>query len=801
MNFYEFCDINGFIGFSVGQITTTLDNGDEKKKMPDKFRPWKNLTTTTLYPNDKTFCVKTGKESNITVVDFDDINTLEEFDNTFPYIKEQCFKVRTRSGGIHYYFKYNPEILTTSNANANDCGIDFRNDGGMIISHKTEVLRYNGEKSYYNYEGGEILEMPTDVFNWLNLKCENFLIHTSIKKNKKKLIIENNNEDDDKITETESYDETEIIKRKENIRKDLKKIDRKKFETHENYYKLILAICDELGYKDFDFCKEITKDYCNEKKYAEFDNWFKSLSPRLNGKKITYGTIKHWLQEELMYNIENTVLTSGSLADIFIGLYGEDFITVDDTLYCWNGIYWEKSDKKYSKLITKIDKDFIKFLLNHQVNLPRETEEEIKKIGKYVISVGNFRNQTKRAGLVTDIITFSKPNKPIQFDKNPYLLAFNNKIFDLKTGKEVVPNRSDYISITTGYDWKEPKKEETEKVTEILKQILPIDSVADYYLQVLSTCLSGIHLQYMFIASGVGGNGKSVLDSLLLSALGDYGYKIPSSLLQQDLKSGASPEVANLNNKRFALGSEPSSKRKFAMSVIKELSGCSSINSRTIYSDNCKVNLKLTLIVECNDKPDLDEVNEAVERRLRVINFISKFVSDEDYELLKDDIKNIYKRNGYYDTDEFRESHRCAFIKVLMSYFIKFSQNSDELPKIPEEVKHDSEKYMKCSDNVYEWFMEKYEKAEKSIIYLKDIYNNYKLSEGYKGLSRQKQGDLTQDKFISKLESNLHLKKQLLFKKRNDCVDLGGTKSTQISKDGIYGWKRREEEEGEYAEI
>ena len=52
---------------------------------------------------------------------------------------------------------------------------------------------------------------------------------------------------------------------------------------------------------------------------------------------------------------------------------------------------------------------------------------------------------------------------------------------------------------------------------------------------------------------------------------------------------------------------------------MKELTGDSTINSRSLYSDNCKVDINLTLVLECNELPKMDEVNDAIIRRTRVI--------------------------------------------------------------------------------------------------------------------------------------------------------------------------------------
>ena len=47
----------------------------------------------------------------------------------------------------------------------------------------------------------------------------------------------------------------------------------------------------------------------------------------------------------------------------------------------------------------------------------------------------------------------------------------------------------------------------------------------------------------MFIGTGAGGNGKSLLNSLMMKAIGQYGYKIPSSTLLAPIKDGGNPQM------------------------------------------------------------------------------------------------------------------------------------------------------------------------------------------------------------------------------------------------------------------
>lgn len=504
---------------------------------------------------------------------------------------------------------------------------------------------------------------------------------------------------------------------------------------------------------------------------------------------------------EILQGLENESFTSGLLSELFIKLYPNDWISNGGVLYGWNGIYWESGVEVNVKITRKIDQDFVDELMKYSQSLPKISEYHIKVIATLIKKISSIRQLSFRKSLIEDITTFSSKN--ITFNTDPFKLAFNNKIFDLKTGLEIIPNKEDYISITTGYDWIEPTHQQMADLNEIIRKIQPYEDTRDFYLAILSTGLVGIQLQNIFILTGKGGNGKSIIDDLMLSATGNYGYKIPSKLLQEEFKTGVNPEVNNLNYKRFVLGQEPSQSKTICCNVMKELTGSANLNARNIYSSKCDVILLLSLFLECNKLPNLDEVNEAIERRVAVIPFPSKFISDDKYndlissgetdETLK--TKNIHKKNVEYTTIPFRNANRCALLKILMPYVQTFIECNNNIPKLPNAVKIASSNYLKQSDPIYEWFIENYERKEKSIIYEADIHTNFKSSEYYSKLPKKTQRDLKKENFIDNLKSNLFLSNILQPKLRDEYVDLGLPKTTKIKKDGFYGWAKKSREE------
>ena len=158
---------------------------------------------------------------------------------------------------------------------------------------------------------------------------------------------------------------------------------------------------------------------------------------------------------------------------------------------------------------------------------------------------------------------------------------------------------------------------------------MPIKEERDAYLQLLCTGIDGRCLEKFVIFAGNGGNGKGMIDDLMLLMLGNYGLIGNNGLLFETSKTGSNPEKANLHKKRFVVFREPPEKKKFENSIIKELTGGGEFSARGLYESDAKKELNLTMIVECNKKPLFtEEPTNAEVRRIIEICFRSTFVSD-----------------------------------------------------------------------------------------------------------------------------------------------------------------------------
>jgi phage/plasmid-associated DNA primase len=88
---------------------------------------------------------------------------------------------------------------------------------------------------------------------------------------------------------------------------------------------------------------------------------------------------------------------------------------------------------------------------------------------KYILQL---LNKHSRDTFMKDIL-ISVADDDIKFDQNPYLFAFNNKIYDLKLGQFIDPKPELYVSLTTGYNWNDKDENHQKLIHDIIDTIFP----------------------------------------------------------------------------------------------------------------------------------------------------------------------------------------------------------------------------------------------------------------------------------------------------------------------------------------
>ena len=459
--------------------------------------------------------------------------------------------------------------------------------------------------------------------------------------------------------------------------------------------------------------------------------------------------------------------STGYIATIFKNLYHESFVYSNEVLYHFNNVYWKRDDKNQSNIHNFVDEVFYNHLLmqlyKYDINCKVKDTQHATNMTHKRGFIGSLRNVGPRGKLIEDIIK-KITNNDIQFDENPYLFAFENMIYDLRKNEFVTPSSCQYISLTTGYKFIEQQDDKSVgELDEIINTIFPQPELKKLYLTILSTGLDGIPLEKFVLANGSGGNGKGVLNELVQFMLGNYAYVLPVNILLGPLKTGSNPELANMNNKRLVIAREPDANLKFNCATIKEITGGSELNARLNHSNNTKVNLKLTFLLECNSKPQLNEVNDALARRILDIPFKSRFVNKDIYEELDECEKDhTFLINDFYKSLEFKNKYRQALFMILVKHYTEFNSNKRNLP-ITSEIRSRNNEYLAKSDEFLNWFDSAFEKtkSKSDTIALKLVYDNYTKSDFFTNMNKVQKRQNNYKNFVEKIQGNMFLKKFL----------------------------------------
>ena len=280
-----------------------------------------------------------------------------------------------------------------------------------------------------------------------------------------------------------------------------------------------------------------------------------------------------------------------------------------------------------------------------------------------------------------------------KLDANIYYVCFKNGIYDLKNQIFRDGRPDDYLSLSTKINYKEydPNHPKSVFIHAEIKKIIPDKEIREYLLRFFGSCLEGRNKQQkLHIFTGTGSNGKSILIEFLETIFGELACKIPIQYLcsKRGNSSGASPEIARTKGKRLVSMQEPDSTAKLNEGLVKEITGNDKIAPRALYKDPIEFIPQHKPIILCNTLPKISASDGGTQRRIVVVPFETKFVSEpkEDDEYLKDDLIS--------EKLERCKEHGMA----MLIHYYKLLQEEDGTLKPPKKITMQTETYLEDND-------------------------------------------------------------------------------------------------------
>lgn len=295
-------------------------------------------------------------------------------------------------------------------------------------------------------------------------------------------------------------------------------------------------------------------------------------------------------------------------------------------------------------------------------------------------------------------------------DKNQYLIAFANGVYDLKTEELRDGRPEDFITAQYRYDYIPYDKNSiyARDIKKFLRDIMPNKAIRVFLKNILAATITGNidRDPRVFFAYGGGANGKSKLFDLIFTAFAHRYSKVNKELfLYRANKSSdnATTELNKLVDAFIGNISEIEKSEVLNLGLVKDLTGAKQISYRKMYSEASSFEPKLRLFFETNNLPRLKSTNYAEFRRIRVIPFESKFMykTDPNWD---DSDPNVHEID--VTLDEKIEIWGPHFMSYLIDRWTRvIKRDRKVIFRDPKEVLFMTEKFIASNDCVARFFM------------------------------------------------------------------------------------------------
>jgi hypothetical protein len=479
-------------------------------------------------------------------------------------------------------------------------------------------------------------------------------------------------------------------------------------------------------------------------------------------------------EEDKLFVEWEDLISPKKLADLFIAEFGNYVVKYKSNIYVFYvGRWYDETDPKRQHKLTLYISERLYDILNDDINADVSLSDKergllLKGLRKHTSSGGNMSD------IIKHIMARAKETDT-DFNSNPFLLGFNNGVYDLQTGDFREYRFDDYITLTTRYDYDVPDYDDPDvnaikdELVNIFEVIQPDPEARILYLQVLASGLDGRPYQKLFLFNGQGGNGKGLTGSLMDITLGDY-YHQPSNGILKDVEKAntPSPDMINLKNKRYINFKEVQGAVRVAM--LRNLTGGGKFSGRYLNQNPEQFFMSGTFVMEFNVSPDLDGKPQRADYR-RLVDMLFPVNFTDDPTKIDQEIGGVqYKQaNPYYETQEFLQKVKLVFLNMLLGVYATYVDGVNGIRfTIPESIRLRTEAFIENQNMFQKVFNELFVKVEinkldngdvdktdekKKTIPVKSIWDSIVSSEEYRKLNYREKRQYGRDEFYKWIES------------------------------------------------
>jgi putative DNA primase/helicase len=226
---------------------------------------------------------------------------------------------------------------------------------------------------------------------------------------------------------------------------------------------------------------------------------------------------------------------------------------------------------------------------------------------------------------------------PQQWDGDSWALNTPRGIVDLRTGRLGPSRPLAYCSMMTAAG----PGGTCPRWLAFLDRVTSGDEALQAFIQrMCGYALTGETSEHaLFFLYGTGANGKSVFLSTISGVMGDYARTAPIDTFVERRLSSHPTELASLQGARLVTAVETEEGRRWNESRIKTLTGGDRISARYMRGDFFEFTPAFKLMIAGNHRPALRTVDEAMQRRFRMLPFTTTIPEAERDPKLAEDLR------------------------------------------------------------------------------------------------------------------------------------------------------------------
>jgi len=379
---------------------------------------------------------------------------------------------------------------------------------------------------------------------------------------------------------------------------------------------------------------------------------------RKKENKLFMGSLYTWLEE---VNPDSPLLKKNKIDDLLkcIGSYdyavyfnkkwGHNFKCICQTKTRY---YYEFNNKNlwaYNPHGSTIRNSFSIDMVEECRNVRNGLEEEIRSlkkedqrrkhleflIKKTEVIEQNLKNTPDKNNMLRELCDIIEDNEFEEtLNKQKYKLPLKNKkIIDMHTLETRERTIEDRFTYECGVEYIEMTEEQEKEAKDYFMSLFcNNEDTMKCVLNIIKSCFTGVPLRYLFVATGSGRNGKSLLFKLLkIMFKGSMDIISKDVILEKKSNSNLNTEMEKLDKCRVGYVSELKQTDKLNETNIKEITGGDPINLRTLQKTDATLIATCCLWILTNELPSFN-VEPAIMDRLIIIPFNNKFPINPNYE-------------------------------------------------------------------------------------------------------------------------------------------------------------------------